>query len=108
MGKSKNNQLKSKRGGKRPNAGRPKGVPNKITTDIKQMILEALHAAHDEGGLGYLTKQAKDIPNSFITLLGKIIPSEVKMESKNEHTFAITPAMQAAALEELKRIATKL
>jgi hypothetical protein len=108
MAKPKNNQKKSKRGGYRANAGRPKGVPNKITTDIKQLILAAMQAAHADGDLAYLTQQAKDIPTSFLTLLGKIIPAEVKMESKNEHTFNTTAAMKAAALQELKRIANKL
>jgi hypothetical protein len=42
---------------KPPNAGkgRPKGVPNKVTADVKAMILTALS---DAGGSAYLLAQA--------------------------------------------------
>ena len=36
-----------KHGGTRRNAGRKKGVPNKLTTALKETILEALDEAHD-------------------------------------------------------------
>ena len=36
----KNNQVKSKRGGARPGAGRPKGVPNKATASIREAARE--------------------------------------------------------------------
>lgn len=36
----KNNQAKSKRGGARPGAGRPKGVPNKATASIRDAARE--------------------------------------------------------------------
>ncbi len=63
-----------KRGGKRPGAGRPKGVPNKITGELKEMILEALAEA---GGVDYLKKQAKEKPAAFLTLIGKVLPLQV-------------------------------
>jgi len=47
------------RGGKREGAGRKPGTPNKITTQLKEAILEAAHQAGGPGGMvGYLTKQA--------------------------------------------------
>lgn len=56
--------------------GRPKGVPNKITADLKRAILEAAEAAGGEGGtVGYLTKQANDNPAAFLTLIGKVLPT---------------------------------
>ena len=63
--------------GKRPpNAGigRQKGVPNKLTTAVKDMILQALDQS---GGVDYLVQQAKDNPAAFMTLLGKILPLQV-------------------------------
>lgn len=57
--------------------GRAKGVPNKITRDLKAMILGALD---DAGGQAYLLAQAHENPVAFMTLIGKLIPSEVKTE----------------------------
>ena len=57
-----------------PGPGRPKGIPNKITSELKQMIMGALD---DAGGKDYLVKQATDNPTAFMTLIGKYIPSEV-------------------------------
>lgn len=64
--------------------GRPKGVPNKITTDLKRAILEAAEAAGGAGGTaGYLKKQALENPASFMTLLGKVIPTTVVGDEDN-------------------------
>lgn len=65
------------RGGKREGAGRKKGVPNKLTTDIKQVILEAFE---ELGGVGYLVDVAKENPTVFCNLVGRIIPKEVQAE----------------------------
>ena len=58
-----------------PGPGRPKGSKNKITTDVKEMVLAALHEA---GGAEYLLAQAKTNPNAFMTLVGKVLPMTVK------------------------------
>ena len=62
-----------------PNAGkgRKKGVPNKITASVKEMILAALDSV---GGEQYLVEQARQNPTAFLALIGRIIPSEVKGE----------------------------
>lgn len=54
--------------------GRPKGVPNKQTAALKDMILTALS---DAGGIAYLAKQAEENPASFMTLVGKVLPLDV-------------------------------
>jgi len=56
-------------------AGRKKGVPNKITKALKEMILGALDEA---GGQEYLKKQAIANPVAFMALLGKVLPAEIK------------------------------
>ena len=64
-----------------PGPGRPKGVPNKITTALKDAILQAAAAAGGEEGLvGYLTTQASENPQSFLPLLGKVLPMQVQHE----------------------------
>lgn len=55
--------------------GRPKGVPNKTTTQLKEAILQAAENAGGEFGMvGYLQTQAMDSPSSFLPLLGKVLP----------------------------------
>jgi hypothetical protein len=62
---------------KPPNAGkgRPKGVPNKANAALKDMILGALDGA---GGQAYLQRQAEDNPTAFLSLIGKVLPTELK------------------------------
>jgi hypothetical protein len=54
--------------------GRPKGVPNKLTADLKAMILTALDKA---GGVKYLQRQSTENPTAFLTLVGKVLPLTV-------------------------------
>lgn len=66
-----------------PNAGkgRKKGVPNKTTALLKDAILQAAASAGGKEGLvGYLTAQAQDNPQSFLPLLGKVLPLQVTGE----------------------------
>ena len=51
--------------------GRKKGSVNKLTSDVKQMILNALDKV---GGEDYLQGQALTNPNAFMTLVGKVLP----------------------------------
>ncbi len=64
----------------KPGPGRPKGVPNKTTTAIKDLIIGALDKA---GGLEYLVKQANTNPTAFLTLVGKVIPLQVAGDPDN-------------------------
>lgn len=54
--------------------GRKPGVPNKFTRELKDMILGALA---ENGGQAYLAEQARENPNAFMTLLGKVLPMTV-------------------------------
>ena len=62
------------KGGVIPGQGRKKGIPNKVTVDVKEMILIALK---EVGGKDYLVVQAKENPKSFMALLGKLLPTQV-------------------------------
>lgn len=59
-----------------PGPGRPKGVPNKVTKELKSMILEALDNA---GGVEYLERRANDPKTAaaFLGLVGKVLPMQV-------------------------------
>ena len=54
--------------------GRQKGTPNRITADIKSAILGAFAQV---GGEDYLALQARENPQAFMTLLGKVLPTQV-------------------------------
>jgi hypothetical protein len=61
----------------KPGPGRKSGVPNKLTMDVKAAIEAAFKQA---GGAEYLAKQAKENPQAFMTLLGKILPRDMKID----------------------------
>lgn len=67
-----------------PNAGkgRVKGVPNKTTAAVKDMILQALN---NKGGVEYLERQAEQDPRAFLGLVGKVIPLDVN----NNHSGGV-------------------
>lgn len=71
---------KRKVGDGTPGPGRPKGIPNKMTSDLKAMILAALDKA---GGPEYLLMQAQTNPNAFLTLVGKVLPLTVSGDKDN-------------------------
>lgn len=60
--------------GRPKTGGRAKGTPNKLTADVKAMVLEALDKA---GGVSYLLTQAQSNPNAFLSLVGKVLPMTV-------------------------------
>lgn len=66
--------------------GSRKGKPNKITADVKAMILSALDKA---GGADYLYEQAKENPNAFLTLVGKVLPMTVAGDYASPLSIAI-------------------
>ena len=71
--------------------GRQKGTPNKVTALLKDEILQAAEGAHPEGRIGYLREQALNNPTAFLTLLGKVIPTQVEGPGENgEHKLTLT------------------
>lgn len=71
-----------------PNAGkgRKKGSKNKVTKALKDMILGALD---DAGGQAYLMKQAKENPGAFLTLIGKVLPQDIKAAVKVDQPIVV-------------------
>ena len=74
------NSTAFKKGEKRPNQG--KRGPNKITVDIKNMVLTALNSA---GGAEYLERRANDPKTAaaFLGLVGKVLPMQVTGDPDN-------------------------
>ena len=71
--------------------GRPKGVPNKLTSDVKAMILAALGKA---GGIDYLVAQSGKNPAAFLTLVGKVLP--LQMTGANDGPVMIVTGVPRA------------
>jgi hypothetical protein len=66
--------------------GRQAGTPNKIPKELKEMIREALDRA---GGVDYLQQQATDNPGAFLTLVGKVLPKDVRAEVQLSDNLSI-------------------
>lgn len=88
-----------KKGINRGNAGkgRPKGSPNKTTALLKDAILVAAEQAgggDPDGLVMYLRTQAVANPGPFMSLLGKILPTQMTTDPENPmrviHTIELT------------------
>jgi hypothetical protein len=69
--------------------GRVKGTPNKVTRELKEMILQALDGA---GGVDYLIQCANEprTASAFLTLVGKVLPMTVQGPGADgAHVFAV-------------------
>jgi hypothetical protein len=70
--------------------GRSKGTPNRLTGELKNMILEAAHLAGGEGGAtAYLSEQARANPVAFINLLGKLLPLSTELAAVAQASITI-------------------
>jgi len=68
---------KPKLGLDRSKTGRKKGTPNKTTALLKDAILKAAENAGDGDMVEYLTQQARLNPGPFMSLLGKVLPTQI-------------------------------
>lgn len=66
--------------GRPKTGGRQKGTTNKLTADVKAMVLDALD---QKGGVAYLVEQAGTNPTAFLTLVGKVLPMTVAGDPAN-------------------------
>lgn len=71
------------KGGAKPGerrGGRQKGTPNRLTGQVKEMVLVALDAV---GGADYLARQAEENPGPFLALVGKVLPLQITGDKEN-------------------------
>lgn len=87
------------KGTRPPNAGkgRKKGIPNKFTGELREMILNALAGA---GGVEYLKARAVDTPGPFLALVGKVLPLQVTGEDGKGIPVSATFIIQQAPNSE--------
>lgn len=77
--------------------GRKKGIPNKFTGELREMILNALAGA---GGVEYLKARAVDTPGPFLALVGKVLPLQVTGEDGKAIPVAVQFVIQQAPNSE--------
>jgi len=68
-----------------PGPGRPKGLQNKTTRELKEAILQAAEQTGKDGSgreglVGYLKRVAEEDVKAFAGLLGKVLPLQVTGE----------------------------
>ena len=73
--------------------GRKKGTPNKISSALKEAILEAAENAGERlkpdaesGTVAYMEQIAIQEPASFCSLLGKVLPMTIADAEQNRET----------------------
>lgn len=67
----------------RKGKGRPKGSPNRVSRELKEMVLEALDRA---GGVEYLVRQAKKKnAGPFLALVAKVLPLTINGNIDTRH-----------------------
>ena len=60
--------------------GRPKGIPNKVSQTLKEMILGSLDRV---GGEEYLAKLAIENSSAYAGLIGKVLPTTLATDESN-------------------------
>lgn len=78
--------------------GRVKGTPNKLTADVKNMVLAALDKV---GGIQYLEDQARANPTAFMTLVGKVLPLQIS--NADDKPFRTTSELSQSDKELINR-----
>ena len=56
-------------------SGNRKRGPSKLTREVREMLLQALE---EEGGVKYLRWAARTQPAAFLSLLGRLLPTEIR------------------------------
>ena len=73
----KKRQRKANKGSftkERPGPGRPRGVPNKFTGELKEAILAGVNGSNKQGVAGFVLDLSLNTPTSAAALLGRLIP----------------------------------
>lgn len=88
----------------KPRGASRKGIPNKVTKELKDMILGALD---DAGGQKYLALQAIENPGAFMGLVGKVLPKQIDAEIKHEGNVSVSVESKSWLAEIIADVAKK-
>ena len=84
----------------RPGPGRPRGVPNKFTGDLKEAILAGVNGSNSQGVAGFVLDLSLDTPTSAAALLGRLIP--VSMVGTLDGKIVVVHRDETAADEHMQ------
>ena len=76
---------------------RASSSPQPAQRPVEPLYLDALS---DAGGREYLARQANENPGAFMTLLGKVLPTQVTGDEGGPVTYAIITGVRRAAVED--------
>jgi hypothetical protein len=88
---------RAKHGGRKP------GTPNKMTTELKEAVVEAAQRVGSnlkgkDGLVGYLMRVGQDDPKTFGTLLRAVLPLQINWKAEIEENR--DPLFEARTLDE--------
>jgi hypothetical protein len=77
--------------------GRPRGVPNRFTGELREAILAGVNGSNKQGVAGFVLDLSLDTPTSAAALLGRLIP--VSMLGTLDGTIVVVHRDETAADE---------
>lgn len=97
------NLIRNRKGERIPGSGRAKGQPNKTTRDLREAILHAAELSkHSKTKdlTGYLVFLANERPETYTTLLGRMVPLQAKVQVEaNVNVIKAKPELAMTAQE---------
>ena len=76
----------STKGGKREGSGRKAGVPNKLSSTVKDNVIAVFDAI---GGIGHMKVWAIDNPTNFYNIYAKILPIQQEISGADGNDIVI-------------------
>lgn len=68
---------------KKGNPGRPKGIQNKLSKTVKEVVLDVFNKLQQPGSTVTLEQWAIDTPTEFYRIAAKLIPTDIKADVKH-------------------------
>ena len=70
----------------RKTGGRTKGTPNRLTSELRDLMLGALD---DLGGREWVVERARERPELMFQMLGRLLPRDVKLDAERDVTIKV-------------------
>jgi hypothetical protein len=81
--------------------GRPLGLQNKVTANLKEAIEQAFNIL---GGVNWLVKLAEEEPAAFASLLVKVLPKQLELSVDLDFRDRLSQAIDKARIANLRAV----